>query len=278
MRPIWSGSIQFGLVSIPVGVYSATSSERISFNLLHKKDHGRIRNKRICEVEGTEVSNDDIVKGYEYEKGEYIEMTEKDFESIAIESTKIINITDFVSHDEIDPMFFDTPYYLAPGKGASQTYLLLREALKKSGKVGIAKVAIRQREYLAAVKAHGTALMLETMHFAAEITDPEELKLPPENAKIDSRQLKMAEQLIDGLTDEFEPKQYQDTYREALLKVIDDKLKGKKTKPAATHKTQSTKVVDIMDRLKASLEAVDKGKATKPRTVARKKSSKSRAA
>jgi len=278
MRPIWSGSIQFGLVSIPVGVYSATSSERISFNLLHKKDHGRIRNKRICEVEGKEVSNEDIVKGYEYEKGEYIEITEKDFESIAIESTKVINITDFVSGDEIDPMFFDTPYYLAPGKGANQTYLLLREALKKSGKVGIAKVAIRQREYLAAVKPHGAALMMETMHFADEITDPDDLKLPPENSKIDSRQLKMAEQLINGLSDTFDPEQYQDTYREALLKVIDDKLKGKKTKPAAVHKTQSTKVVDIMDRLKESLKAVDTRKTTKTKAVAKKKASKSRAA
>jgi len=278
MRPIWSGSIQFGLVSIPVGVYSATSSERISFNLLHKKDHGRIRNKRFCEVEGKEVSNEDIVKGYEYEKGEYIEMTDKDFESIAIESTKVINITDFVSADEIDPMFFDTPYYLAPGKGANQTYLLLREALKKSGKVGIAKVAIRQREYLAAVKPHGAALMMETMHFADEINDPDDLKLPPENSKIDSRQLKIAEQLINGLSDTFDPEQYQDTYREALLKVIDDKLKGKKTKPAATHKTQSTKVVDIMDRLKESLKAVDQRKPTKTRAVAKKKASKSRAA
>ena len=278
MRPIWSGSIQFGLVSIPVGVYSATSSERISFNMLHKKDHGRIRNKRICEIEGKEVSNDDIVKGYEYEKGEYIEMTEKDFESIAIESTKVINITDFVSGDEIDPMFFDTPYYLAPGKGADQTYLLLREALKKSGKVGIAKVAIRQREYLAAVKPHGAALMMETMHFADEITDPDDLKLPSEHAKIDPRQLKMAEQLINGLTDSFDPEQYQDTYREALLKVIDDKLKGRKPKAAVAHKTQTTKVVDIMDKLKASLKAVDKGKPAKARTVARKKSSRTRAA
>ena len=281
MRPIWSGTIQFGLVTIPVGVYSATSSERISFNMLHKKDHGRIRNKKFCEIEGKEVSNDDIIKGFEYEKGEYIEMTEKDFESIAVESTKVINITDFVSHADIDPMFFDTPYYLAPGKGADQTYLLLREAMKKSGKVGIAKVSIRQREYLAAVKPHKAALMLETMHFADEITDPEELKLPAEGAKIDSRQLKIAEQLITGLSGKFNPEQYKDTYREALLKVIDDKLKGKTiSKPAAAFTAQSTKVVDIMEKLKESLKVVAKQKTTttKPKAVARKKSSKTRAA
>jgi DNA end-binding protein Ku len=275
MRPIWSGTIQFGLVTIPVGVYSATSSERISFNMLHKKDYGRIRNRRFCEIENTEVSSDEIVKGYEYEKGEYIEMTDEDFDKVKVESTKIINITDFVSFDEIDPMFFDTPYYLAPGKGANQTYLLLREALRKSGKVGIAKVAIRQREYLAAVKPHGAALMLETMHFADEITDPDDLKLPEENTKIDPRQLKMAEQLIDGLTESFDPNKYQDTYREALLELIDDKLKGHKSKPASTRKPSTTKVVDIMARLKQSLKEVDKKKTTaasKPRAVARKKS------
>ncbi|HZS45553.1 MAG TPA: Ku protein [Blastocatellia bacterium] len=273
MRPIWSGSIQFGLVSIPVGVYSATSSERISFNMLHKKDHGRIRNKRICEIEGVEVSNDEIVKGYEYEKGEYVEMTEDDFDEIAVESTKVINITDFVSQDEIDPMFFDTPYYLAPGKGAAQTYALLREALKKSGKVGVAKVAIRQREYLAAVKAHDTALMLETMHFADEITNPEDLNLPSENVKIDTRQLKVAEQLIDGLTDTFDPEKYKDSYREALLDLIDKKTKGIKAKPAAKHRQATTKVVDIMEKLKESLKEVDSKKKTRTTTTHRRKAS-----
>src|SRR5262249_52759255 len=154
----------------------------------------RIHNKRVCEIDGEEVSNDEIVKGYEYEKGEYVELTDEDFDKVAIESTRLISISDFVQHEEIDPMFFDTPYYLAPGKGAAQTYALLREALETSGKVGIAKVAIRQREYLAAVKPHGRALMLETMHFADEITSSEELNLPAENAKVDKRQLKVAEQ------------------------------------------------------------------------------------
>lgn len=273
MRPIWSGAIQFGLVSIPVGVYSATSSERISFHLLHKKDHGRVRNRRICELEDKEVSSDEIVKGYEYSKDEYVEITEADFEKVAIESTKIIAITDFVDQEEIDPMFFDTPYYLGPGKGATQTYVLLREALKKSGKVGVAKVAIRQREYLAAVKPHGAALMLETMHFADEITDPDDLNLPGENVKVDPRQLKMADQLINGLSNKFDPEQYKDTYREALLEVIDQKMKGVKAKPAATkRKTASTKVVDIMDRLKQSLKEIDKKK-PKPHVAHKRRAS-----
>lgn len=273
MRPIWSGSIQFGLVSIPVGVYSATSSERISFNLLHKKDHGRIRNKRVCELDDKEVSSDEIVKGFQYEKGEYVELTDEDFEKVAIESTKIIGITDFIDLEEIEPIFFETPYYLVPGKGAVPTYVLLREALRKSGKVGVAKVAIRQREYLAAIKPYEAALMLETMHFADEITDPEELNLPGKNVKVDTRQLKVAEQLIDGLTSSFDPEKYKDNYREALLDVIDKKMKGVTLKPAKSkRKASATNVVDIMERLKQSLKDVKK-KPARTTTAARRKAS-----
>jgi DNA end-binding protein Ku len=278
MRPIWSGSIQFGLVNIPVNVYSATSSERISFHLLHKKDQGRIHNKRVCEIDGKEVPADEIIKGYEYTKGEYVEISDDDFKKIAIESTKIINITDFVLNEEIDPMFFDTPYYLAPGKGAGQTYVLLREALKSSGKVGIAKVAIRQREYLASVRPHGAALMLDTMHFADEITNSSELNLPAESVKVDKRQLKVAEQLVDGLTASFDPKKYEDTYREALLEAIDQKMKGTEVKPAAARKAKPTNVVDIMNRLKQSIKEIDKKKPKGRPVRTKKKGSKSKAA
>lgn len=276
MRPIWRGYIQFGLVTIPVDVYSATSSERISFHLLHKEDHGRVHNKRVCELDGKELSNDDIVKGYEYEKDEYVELTDEDFEKIAIKSTKVIDISDFVDHEEIDPMFFDTPYYLAPGKGAAKPYALLREVLKSSGKVGIAKVAIRQREYLASVKPHGAALMLETMHFADEITSSRELELPGEDVKVDKKQLKVAQQLVDGLTAKFEPEKYKDTYREALLEVIEKKVKGGTVKRPSARRAKATNVVDIMDRLKQSLKEVERGK---PKATSRKKKgSKSRAA
>jgi DNA end-binding protein Ku len=257
MKPIWNGSIQFGLVSIPVGVYSATSSERIRFHLLHKTDHGRIHNKRICDLDGKEVSNEDIVKGYEYENGSYVEVTDEDFEKISIESTRVIKITDFVAHEEIDPMFFETPYYLAPGKNAAETYVLLREALRGTGRVGIGRVAIRQREYLAAVKPHGPALMLETMHFADEITSSRQLNLPAEDAKVDKRQLKVAEQLVEGLSATFDPEKYKDTYREALLEVIERKVKGIDTGPRGRKPSaRATNVVDILDRLKESLKEV----------------------
>jgi DNA end-binding protein Ku len=277
MRPIWSGNIQFGLVSIPVSLYSATSSERISFHLLHKKDQGRIHNKRVCVIDGEEVSDGEIVKGYEYQKGSYVELSDEDFKKIAIESTKIINISDFVLREEIDPMFFETPYYLAPGKGSAQTYALLRDALESSGKVGIAKVAIRQHEYLAAVAPHGTALTLETMHFPDEITSAAELNLPGKDLKVDKRQLKVAEQLIDGLTSKFEPDKYKDAYREALMEVIDKKLKGVPSKAAAPRQPRATNVVDIMDKLKESLKEIRSQK-PKASTKGKKKTSKAHAA
>ena len=150
-------------MNIPVGVYSATHSERISFHYLHQKDLGRIHNVRVCDIDGEEVAYEDLVKGYEYEKGEYVAIEEEDFDRIAIETNKNISIEDFVDQAEIDPMFFDTPYYLAPGKNAAHVYALFREALQKSGKVGIGKVAFREREHLAAIKAHGNALMLDTL-------------------------------------------------------------------------------------------------------------------
>jgi DNA end-binding protein Ku len=276
MKPIWSGSIQFGLVNIPVGVYSATRSERISFHLLHQKDHARVRNQHICEIEGKVLSNDEIVKGYEYEKGEFVELTDEDFKKVAIKSTRVVEISDFVEYRQIDPVFFDTPYYLVPGKGAAKPYGLLREALASSGKVGIGKVAIRQREYLAAVRPHGSALMLETMHFADEITSSKKLDLPEQDTKVDKRELKVAEQLVEALSSKFEPAKYKDTYREALLELIDQKLKGGTVKGPARAKVAATKVVDIMDKLRQSIQEVKRK--SKTTTSGKKKTSKSRAA
>ena len=272
MRPIWNGAISFGLVNIPIGVYSATHSERISFNFLHKKDLGRIHNVRECDVCGKQVPYEDLVRGYEYEKGEYVALEEEDFDKIAIESSKTINVMEFVDQDEIDPMFFDTPYYLAPGKNADHVYALFREALKESGKMGIAKVAFREREHLAAVKAHGNALMLDTMFFADEIAKPGELDLPT-TAKISEKERKLAEKLIEEMSGKFKPEKYEDTYREALLEMIEAKVKGKhgKTKRVAPKKA-TTNVVDIMSKLKASL------KASGSRTGAVAKSKKKKAA
>jgi len=278
MKPISTGSIQFGLVNIPVSVYSATRSERIVFHLLHRTDHARVRNQHICEVEGKVLSNDEIVKGYEYEKDEYVELTDEDFKKVAIKSTKVVEISDFVEYQQIDPVFFDTPYYLAPGKGAAKPYALLREALANSGKVGIGKVAIRQREYLAAVRPHNSVLMLETMHFADEITSSKKVELPELETQIDKRELKVAEQLVEALSSEFDPTTYKDTYREALLELIDQKLKGGTVKGPARPKVAATKVVDIMDKLRESIKEAEKQRKPKAKPAAKKKTSKSKAA
>jgi DNA end-binding protein Ku len=283
MRPIWSGTISFGLVNIPVGVYTATKTERVGFHLLHEKDMGRISYLKVCKLEEEPVANDEIVKGYEYEKGEYVVMTDEDFESVEVESTRNIEIEDFVDADDIDPMFFDQPYYLAPGKGknAEQTYVLLRETLKRKGKVGIGKLAIRQREYLAAIKPKGAALMLDTMHFAEEIRSVDDLNLPSERAKVEPKHIKIAEQLVDSLSGPFTPEKYHDLYQEALEQLIEKKLKGVKSKPA-TRRT-ATNVVDIMTKLNESLKKT-KGKrttakaATKTRATAKKRTTKKRAA
>ena len=277
MRPIWNGMISFGLVNIPVGVYSATRSERLAFHFLHEKDMGRINNVRVCQVCGKEVPYDDLVKGYEYEKGEYVALSEEDFEKAAVETSRNITITDFVALDEIDPMFFDTPYYLVPGKNADHAYLVLRETLKDTDKAGIGKVTFREREHLAAVKPHGRALMLDIMHFPDEITPPNQLELPAEKADIKEKELKLAEQLIESMTDKFDPKKYKDTYREELEQVIEKKLKGKPIRTRAAKRKATTNVVDITALLQKSLRASSKQK-TKAVASHRKKSTKARAA
>jgi DNA end-binding protein Ku len=200
MRTIWKGSISFGLVNIPVGLYSATrSANQVKFRMLRKSDLSPIRYKRVAESDEKEVAWEDIVKGYEYEKDQFVVLTEKDFERVKIESTQTVDIKEFVKLEEIDPMFFDEPYYLAPEKGGDKAYTLLRDALENSGQVGIAKVVIKTREHLAAVKPLGKALVLELMHFADELVDANELKLPS-NGKIGQKELKMAESLIEGMS------------------------------------------------------------------------------
>ena len=263
MRPIWNGMISFGMVNIPIGVYSATRSEKISFHFLHKKDLGRIHNKRVCDVCGKEVSYDELVRGYEYEKGEYVPLEEEDFEKIEVQNSKTITITDFVAQDEIDPMYFDTPYYLVPGKNADHAYVMLREALKRTEKIGVGKVVFREREHLAAVKSQGRALMLDTMHFADEITPADEINLPAAKSDLKEKELKLAEQLVEMMTGEFEPEKYKDTYREELEKLIEAKLKGKRVSVKTTKKKATTNVVDIMSVLRKSLQNSEPKRKTK---------------
>ena len=269
MRPSWNGTISFGLVNIPVALFSATRSERISFNLLHKKDMGRVGNVRKCKVCGKELSSEDITKGFEVEKDEYVEMTDEDFKKAeaVVETGRTIQIMDFVEQEEIDPKFFESPYYIVPGKNADHVYVLLREALKKTKKVGIAKMVFRDREHLAAIKPDGRALMLDTMHFAEEINDGEGLQIPAQTAKVGAKELDMAEKLIGMMSGEFEPDKYKDTYREAIMEVIEKKSKGQAVKVKTKKKEITTNVVDIMSKLKASLEGTGKRKTTTARSA-----------
>jgi len=251
---IWTGSINFGLVMIPVKLFSAVTENELHFNQLHKKDQGRINYKRVCSKDGKEVPWSEIVKGYEIEDERYVVLTDEDLKSAAVEATQSVNILQFVNLDEINPMFFDKPYYLEPEKKGQHVYALLREALRKANKVGIAKVVIRTKEYLAAVRPQGDALVLELMRFANELMAADDYKFPPSNEKIPAPELKMASMLIDSLSSPFKPEEYKDTYRDAVLKMIENRSRGKVSKKAATRPTKETvKGSDLMDVLQQSL-------------------------
>jgi DNA end-binding protein Ku len=269
MRAIWKGAISFGLVNIPVGLYSATRpANEIKFRLLRDSDHSPVKYKRTAEADGKEVPWEHIVKGFEYEKDQFIVLDEKDFERVNIKSNQTVDIKEFVALEEIDPMFFDQPYFLAPEKGGDKAYVLLREALEKSGKVGIAKVTIKTREHLAAVKPLDGALVLELMHFAEELADTNELSLP-KNVDAGKKELAMAESLIKGMTDKWEPEKYKDEYREALMKVIEEKMaSGGKELPAQKATAQkASNVVDLVSILQQSLDQT-KGSAKTKRAKA----------
>jgi len=259
---MWKGSLAFGLVNIPIELYSATRDHRPRFRLLHAKDESPVRYERVCQTEGKPVGWDDLVKGYEYEKGQFVVITKDDFKTAALEKTKTIDILDFVNPDDVDERYFETPYYLQPSKGADRSYALLREALRDSGKLGIAKIILRDAQHLAAVEAIGDALVLTMMRFADELADLDDFRFPRVDV-IRPAELKMAKQLIDNLSAEWKPEKYTDEYRDNLMKVIQGKLKGRQPKLKERETAQSADVVDLMARLRASLE----GKA-KPRTRA----------
>ena len=254
-RPIWSGALSFGLVNIPVQMHSAVKAkERVSFRLLHEKDLSPIRYERVCEKEDEAVDWKDIVKGYEYSKGKFVVLTDEDFKAAAIESTKTIEILDFARAEEIDSRFFETPYYLLPAKGGEKAYALLREAIKRTGTVGIGKITLRTNAlHLAGVKAIGDAMVLEIMRFVNELVDLDELSFPSDSA-VRPQELDMAEQLITNLTESFDPTKYVDDYRENLMKIIRAKMKGKTIEIAEPEARESTEVVDLIARLKESIE------------------------
>src|SRR6266850_1604425 len=252
MRAIWKGSISFGLVYIPIAVYPATREEKLSFRQLRATDLSPIRYKKVAEADMKEVSADQIVKGFEYERGHYIVLKDDDFEKVRIESTHSIDITDFVELKQVDPKFFYKPYFLEPQKGGEKAYTLLHRALSGTGKIGIAKVVISNREHLASVKPDGLFLILELMHFASEILSPEELK-NGHVSSITEKELKMAQSLIDSMSVSWEPEKYRDEYRTAMMEIIEQKAQHKEIAGKPAPAVRTTNVVDLVKVLQESL-------------------------
>jgi DNA end-binding protein Ku len=255
MKTMWKGAISFGLVSIPVRVYTATEEKTLRFNQLHEKDHGRIRYKRVCAKDGEEVSYDEIVKGYEYEKDHYVVLSDDELDAVPVESSRAIDIEQFVDISEIDPVYFKKSYYLAPEETGIKAYSLLREALREGQRVGVAKVAFRDKEHLAAIRLMDDVIVLDTMYWPDEIREAafEELD---KTAKVRPQEVEMAESLIENLTDKWDPTRYTDEYREALLEIVEKKVAGEEIE--VVEAPEETKVVDLMEALKQSVAATKK--------------------
>jgi len=253
MASAWKGSISFGLVNIPVELRTAVQSDHVSFRMLHADDLSPVKYERVCARDGEPVPWNEIVKGYEYAKGKYVILSDEDFRAAASASSKTIEILDFVQASEIDPRYFDTPYYVVPAKGGEKPYALLREAIRTTGSVGVGKLTMHQRQHLAAIKTVGEALMLETMRFANELVDTSEMTFPS-GELVREQELKMAAQLVGNLAESFQPEKYTDDYRANLMKIIRAKMKGQKVEVEEPEEPESTKVLDLMSRLQASLE------------------------
>lgn len=259
MAAIWKGTISFGLVNIPVALQSATRREELKFRLLRKGDLSPVNYKRVAALDGQEVPWEEIVKGYEYEKGQFVVLKEEDFRRADIEAADTIDIIDFVDLNQIDPAFFDKPYFLVPQKGGAGAYALLREVLADTNRAGIAKVVIRTRQHLAAVRSRRDVLMLELMRFADEVVPSEEVKIP-EAKTPGKRELTMARALVDQLTEDWDQNRYTDDYRTTLMTVIEEKVKaGGKSLPTSAGKApKATNVIDLASVLRESLKAAGK--------------------
>lgn len=257
MRPIWTGALAFGLVNLPVQLYSATAGTELDLDLLHKEDMSPIRYARVCRKDGEEVPYEDIVRGYEYKDGDYIVLTEEDFKKADVRKTQVIDVVNFVSQDEVDPIYSEKPYYMEPIERSNKAYVILREALKKSKKVALAKFVLREREHLAIVKPVGDLLVLEQLRFDEEIQKPSSLQVPKGNPS--KKEIDMALQLINELTEHFKPEKYHDTYEDDLKEMIDKKAKGKKIQSKGKV-PETTKSHELMAALKASLEKAKAGR------------------
>ncbi|MCY7293506.1 MAG: Ku protein [Ferruginibacter sp.] len=252
MRPIWTGAIGFGLVNIPVKLYSATESSDVDLDMLDKKDHSHIKYVRVNEKTGKEVPWGNIVKGYDTGT-KYVVLDEQDFEKAGAEKTRLIEITDFVKQEEIDSVYYETPYYLAPEKSGVRPYALLREALIKTKRAGVASFVMRNKEHLAILRVSGDAIILNRIRFHEEIRPTTELALPAKTV-VKPAELKMAIALVDQLSGKFDITGYKDSYTASLMKVINAKAKGKKT-VAPVMKVVHSKAKDLMEQLKASIES-----------------------
>jgi DNA end-binding protein Ku len=251
-RALWTGSVMFGLVNVPVRLYTAVHEHKLSFSLVHETDDGPIGYEKICKLEGEPVPNDEIVKAYEYEKGEYVHLTDEDFDAVHVEGAHSMELEDFVAYDEIDPVYFAHSYLVGPQEGAEKTYALLVRAMEESGLAGIGRFVMRNRQYLGCLRVRDGVLTLEQMHFADEIDDPKKL-VPDKLPSVAKRELDMALTLIDGFSGAWKPEKYRDTYTDALMEVVEAKVKGHEIHVAPEEEEEAPP--DLMEALRRSLEA-----------------------
>jgi DNA end-binding protein Ku len=256
-RALWKGAISFGLVNIPVELHTAVRDTRPRFRMLHADDKSPIKLQRVCAREGKPVAWDDLVKGYEYEKGRFVVLTKEDFQAAALEKSRTVDILDFVKAEEIDDRFFETPYYVLPAKGGERAYALLREAIRESGRTGVAKIILRETQHLAALEVIDEALVLTMMRFADELADMSAYTFPAASS-VSRQELEMARTLVESLAAEWQPDKYTDDYRENLMKVIRAKMKGRTVKLASAEEPRSAEVIDLMERLRQSLQGTPK--------------------
>src|SRR5918992_663820 len=267
MKAIWKGAVTFGLVNIPVRLYSAVQEKSLKFHMLHEEDGGRIRYQRVCAICGKEVTWDDIVKGYEFAKDQYVRFTDEELQALDVDSIKAVDVVSFVPLEDIDPIYFNKTYYVVPEASGLKAYRLLQEALEAEGSVGIAKVALRDKEHLATVRLKDEVFVLETMYWPDEIREPDFEELD-KNVEVRDQEVKMARQLVQQLSDEFKPQEFQDEYRKALEALVEQKVEGQEITIAPVPEEEPTKVVDLMEALKQSVEAAKKKTSTTKRKSA----------
>ena len=271
-RPIWRGSLSFGLVAIPVQLHTAVRDNRPKFRLLHAKDKSPIKYERVCQRDGTPVAWEDLVKGYEYQKGRYVVLTKDDFKAAALDKDRRVQVSDFVPADAIDDRYFDQPYYLLPDKSGEHAYAVFQQALQETGRIGIGKVVMRERQHLVAVESIDDRLVLTMLRFANEVVAAPELAAV-DRAKVAAKEIKLATDLIEALAADWKPEQYKDDYQENLQEVINSKLKGETIELEEEGRPMRAEVIDLAERLRASLKAAESTRKSRP---AKRSSSKAR--